>query len=87
MIKRRNLLQWSAGMGTMLLLDARWALPARAQSAGITVQAINPDLALIAGNGGNVLVRKASNGELLAVDGGQSANAASLFDSIRNTLV
>ncbi len=86
MIKRRNLLQWSAGMGTMLLLDARWALPARAQSAGITVQAINPDLALIAGNGGNVLVRKASNGELLAVDGGQSANAASLFDSIRNTL-
>lgn len=86
MIKRRNLLQWSAGAGTALVLGANWAPGARAQAAGITAQAINPNLALFSGNGGNVLVRKAGNGDLLAVDGGLEANAASLLGSIANTL-
>lgn len=86
MIKRRNLLQWSAGAGTLLMLGNRWVSPAMAQPAGMTTQSINSNLALISGNGGNVLVRRAGNGELLAVDGGLGANAASLLASIRNTL-
>jgi glyoxylase-like metal-dependent hydrolase (beta-lactamase superfamily II) len=81
MINRRKLLQCSLGAGT-LLLGSRWAL---AQSA-MTVQSLNPNLALFTGNGGNVLVRKAGNGELLAVDGGLAANARALLDNIRDTL-
>jgi glyoxylase-like metal-dependent hydrolase (beta-lactamase superfamily II) len=86
MINRRTLLQRSVGAGTALLLGARWAQPVRAQPAGMTTQTLNPNLALFAGNGGNILVRKAGNGELLAVDGGLSANAASLLAAIRATL-
>ncbi len=83
MINRRKLLQRSAGAA--LLLGARW-LPAQAQPAGMTTQSLNANLALISGNGGNILVRKAGNGELLAVDGGLAANAANLLASIRDTL-
>src|SRR5690606_16097387 len=79
MISRRQLLQSSLGAALL----GSWS-PARAQT--MSSQALNPNLALISGNGGNILVRKAANGELLAVDGGLAANATRLLDSIRATL-
>jgi glyoxylase-like metal-dependent hydrolase (beta-lactamase superfamily II) len=84
MINRRNLLQCSLGAGTALLLGGR-VLSARAQAA-MAAQLLNPNLALFTGNGGNILVRKAGNGELLAVDGGLAANGAMLQRNIRDTL-
>ncbi len=84
MINRRNLLQCSLGAGTALLLGGR-VRSAQAQAAMAT-QLLNPNLALLTGNGGNILVRKAGNGELLAVDGGVAANAATLQGNIRDTL-
>ncbi len=86
MINRRKILQCSLGAGTTLLVGSGWAQLARAQTAGMTTQSLNANLALFAGNGGNILVRKAGNGELLAIDGGLSANAANLLASIRSTL-
>jgi glyoxylase-like metal-dependent hydrolase (beta-lactamase superfamily II) len=83
MINRRFLLQGAMSVSSLALLG-HWST-ARAQTA-MTTQALNPNLALIAGNGGNILVRKAGNGELLAVDGGLRANASSLLDSVRGTL-
>ncbi|MEY4642696.1 MAG: hypothetical protein RLZZ227_2690 [Pseudomonadota bacterium] len=84
MIKRRHLLQWSAGASTALATSSLWTPSARAQS-GITAQSLNANLALFSGNGGNVLVRKAGNGDLLSVDGGLKANVASLLASILDT--
>jgi glyoxylase-like metal-dependent hydrolase (beta-lactamase superfamily II) len=81
MINRRHLLTGSIGAGATLLLG--W-VPARAQS-GMTARSLNPDLALITGNGGNILVRK-SGDELLTVDGGLAANAGDLLRTIRDTL-
>lgn len=86
MIDRRHLLKSflksSLGLAAAQLFAGR---AAHAQAA-MTTQALNANLALIAGNGGNVLVRKAGDGELLAVDGGLAANAADLLSSIRNSL-
>jgi glyoxylase-like metal-dependent hydrolase (beta-lactamase superfamily II) len=82
MIDRRHILKASLGLAAAQLLIGRGA---QAQTA-MTTQALNPDLALIAGNGGNVLVRKAGNGDLLAVDGGLAANAAALLGAIQNSL-
>lgn len=80
MINRRQLLQCSFGAALL----GQWT-PALAQPA-MTTQSINSNLALITGNGGNILVRKAGNGELLAVDGGMRANAATLLENIRGAL-
>lgn len=85
MINRRHLLQWSAAAGTAFATRSLWVPSARAQS-GIVVQNLNANIALFSGNGGNVLVRKAGNGELLSVDGGREENAAALLDSMRATL-
>jgi glyoxylase-like metal-dependent hydrolase (beta-lactamase superfamily II) len=85
MIKRRHLLQWTAGAGTALAAASFRAPSALAQSS-ITTQSLNANLALFSGNGGNVLVRRAANGELLSVDGGLAANAANLLRSISDTL-
>src|SRR5690606_5731167 len=52
----------------------------------MVTQSLNPNLVLIRGNGDNVLVRKASNGELLAVDGGVAASANDLLGAIRDSL-
>lgn len=82
-ISRRKLLQCALGAGT-LLVGGRWT-PALAQSSLVT-QALNSNLALFTGNGGNVLVRKAANGELLAVDGGLVENASALLAGIANAL-
>jgi glyoxylase-like metal-dependent hydrolase (beta-lactamase superfamily II) len=82
--KRRSLLKFLLGTGAMPFLGQH-STPALAQSA-IATQSLNPNLALFTGNGGNVLVRKAGNGELLAVDGGLAANAPALLAGIRGTL-
>lgn len=81
MINRRNLLQCSLGLAVL----AGRSTYVRAQS-GITAQALNPNLALFTGNGGNILVRRAGNSELLAVDGGLPANATTLLTNISNAL-
>ena len=80
MINRRHLLKGSLGLAAAQLFITRGA---QAQAAMAT-QSLNSDLVLITGNGGNVLVRKAGNGELLAVDGGIAANATALLSSIGN---
>jgi glyoxylase-like metal-dependent hydrolase (beta-lactamase superfamily II) len=89
MINRRNLLQSSLGAGTALLLGSRVAI-AQAPRAGTairaSIQSLNANLALITGSGGNILVRKAGNGELLAVDGGLAEGASGLLDLIGTTL-
>jgi glyoxylase-like metal-dependent hydrolase (beta-lactamase superfamily II) len=82
MIDRRHILKGSLGLAAMQLFIGRGA---QAQAA-MTTQALNPNLALIAGNGGNVLVRKAGNGELVAVDGGLASNAAALLTAIKDSL-
>ncbi|HEY0962016.1 MAG TPA: MBL fold metallo-hydrolase [Pseudomonadales bacterium] len=82
MINRRLILKGTFGLAASQLLASRMA---QAQTA-MTAQALNPNLALVAGNGGNVLVRKAANGELLAVDGGLAANAGDLLGSINASL-
>lgn len=84
MTNRRNLLQYTLGAGAAFVLGGR-ARPARAQP-GMATQALNANLALFTGYGGNVLVRKAGNGELLAVDGGHATTAPMLLDSIRGAL-
>jgi glyoxylase-like metal-dependent hydrolase (beta-lactamase superfamily II) len=88
MINRRNLLQCSLGAGTSLLLAGRTILaqaPTQPGNGGV-IQPLNPNLALVTGNGGNILVRKAGNGELLAVDGGLAESATSLLGLISGTL-
>ena len=82
MIDRRKLLSCTLGASSLFLLATRQA---RAQTA-MTTQALNANLILISGNGGNILVRKASNGDLLAVDGGLAANADALLAEIRASL-
>lgn len=86
MIKRRNLLGWSTASGASLMLGSAWLQQARAQAATIAARSLNANTALFTGSGSNVLVRKAGNGELLVVDGGLSANAAALRNSIERTL-
>jgi cyclase len=83
MINRRNLLQSS--LGAALLLAGRQVLAQQA-SIGQRGTLLNPNLLLVSGNGGNILVRKAGNGELLAVDGGLAENAARLQDNVRSML-
>ncbi len=83
MIKRRQFLQWTAASGTVLMLGNK---PVLGQSVSIATQALNANLALFSGSGCNVLVRKAANGELLVVDGGLEASAASLLACIEDTL-
>lgn len=84
MINRRKLLQGTLGAGTMWLAASRLA---KAQAPGTIVgTSLNSNLVLFSGNGGNVLVRKAGNGELLTVDGGLAANATALLGNIRDAL-
>lgn len=81
MINRRHLLKCSVGASAALALG--W--PAARAQAVMNTQALNSDLALITGNGGNILVRKSGN-ELLAIDGGLAANTGALLRSIRDAL-
>ena len=68
------------------MLGSSWQHTARAQSAVMAVQSLNASTALISGNGGNVLVKKAANGDLLAVDGGLEEHAGELRKLIESTL-
>ncbi|MES2624232.1 MAG: MBL fold metallo-hydrolase [Pseudomonadota bacterium] len=75
----------SIGTGASLLLGSSWQHKARAQSAELTVQNLNATTALITGSGGNVLVKKAANGDLLSVDGGLEQHASDLRKLIEST--
>ena len=59
MINRRELMQLSAlGAGASILLGSSLQQTARAQSATLAVQSLNPTTVLVTGSGGNVLVKK-----------------------------
>ena len=84
---RRNLIKIIASGAVASQLPLSLVQPVFAQSnrAG-TLQSLNTSTALITGNGGNVLVKKAANNELLVVDGGLAANARELRQLIESSL-
>src|SRR5688572_19615265 len=86
MINRRELMQMSVGAGASFLLGSSLQHKARAQSAVLAAQKLNPTTLLVTGSGGNVLVKKAANGDLLAVDGGLEESAGELRKLIETTL-
>jgi glyoxylase-like metal-dependent hydrolase (beta-lactamase superfamily II) len=67
-------------------LNLLGAAPLRAQAPALTATELAPDTALISGGAGNVLVRKARNGELLVIDGGSKDGARALLGTIEDTL-
>lgn len=84
---RRHLLQLALLAGPSTLLGTLPARSALAQPASVVqVQSLNSSTALVSGAGCNVLVKKAANGELLVVDGGQRAQAKELRRSIERSL-
>lgn len=84
MLNRREFLQYSSLLGGATLLASPWQ-SAGAQTA-LQVQALNPSTTLITGGACNVLVSKASNGELLVVDGGLKSGAKALRDTISTAM-
>ena len=82
-INRRNLIKASALSGSALALGQGLSGSAFAQSATLQTISLNNSMSLITGAGSNVLVKKASNGDLLVVDGGLEANSRALLKAIK----
>ena len=87
MTNRRNIIKFlatgSAAAGIPVWLPSR----ALAQSGNSgDLQSLNNSLGMISGNGGNILVKKAGNNELLVVDGGLAGNARALRRQIERSL-
>lgn len=90
-IKRRSLLKSSATGSAALILGAgllQTACSAEtpAEESALSVTPLSDTLSLIIGAGCNVLVKQASNGDLLVVDGGLEANATDLIDTIQRSM-
>lgn len=84
MFTRRHFLHVSTLAGSAALLPAALLTAAPARAAGLSVQTLNANTALITGGAGNVLVSKAANGDLLVVDGGLKTGARELRSTIED---
>ena len=81
-LDRRRFLELSSlAAGATLLPSSLWAA-----NAGLKVQTLQNNVALISGGACNVLVSKATNGELLVVDGGLKAGAKELRSTIEKAM-
>ncbi|MBN4053609.1 MBL fold metallo-hydrolase [Haliea sp. AH-315-K21] len=81
-MKRRSLLQSIIKGSPLLVLGATFFHPARSASNNIQLVPLSGSLSLLTGAGSNVLVKKASNGDLLVIDGGLEVNAEALLSTI-----